>query len=77
MDWAGNAAHGVRLPYNYLSSDEWYRAWKLLQLHPKNISSQFELYPFPLNLFFGRELHFIALLERERVDDTSGGVMLH
>ena len=75
MDWAGNAAHGVRLPYNYLSRKEWYRAWKMLQLHPKNISSKIELYPFPLNLLFGRELHFIAFLERNSVDDLTAGIL--
>ena len=75
MDWAGNAAHGVRLPYNYLSREEWYRAWNRLQLHPKNISSKVDLYPFPLNLLFGRELHFIAFLERNSVDDLSVGIL--
>ena len=53
MDWAGNAAHGVRLPYNYLCRKEWCRAWKTLQLHPKDISRKIDLYPFPLNLLFG------------------------
>ena len=27
MDWAGNAPHGVRLPYNYLSRAEWQSLW--------------------------------------------------
>lgn len=63
MDWAGNASHGVRLPYNYLSRNEWQDAWRLLGLYPRHLSDRIGLYPFPLNFFFDRKLHFVSYLE--------------
>lgn len=65
MDWVGNAAHGVRLPYNYFSRAEWQRTWLELKLRPVKLSDRIGLYAFPFSLLFGRKLHFTAFLVPE------------
>jgi SAM-dependent methyltransferase len=64
MDWVGNAPHGVRLPYNYLSRREWQALWTKLGLDVRGITENIPLYPPPLSWFFGTGLHFIAELRR-------------
>lgn len=64
MDWVGNAAHGVRLPYNYLSRADWSKLWSSGGFRVADIDEGFQLYPLPLDLIFGRGLHFIATIER-------------
>lgn len=63
MDLAGNAQHGVRLPYNYLSRAEWFAAIDRLGLRVDCWSEAVDLYPPPLSWLFGRGLHMIAWLE--------------
>ena len=63
MDWVGNAAHGVRLPYNYLSRAEWQRIWDRGGFRVLDLDESFRLYPAPLDWVFGRGLHFIAVIE--------------
>ncbi len=62
MDWVGNAAHGVRLPYNYWKRSEWRKAIAELGLSIETWRSDLGLYPFPAGLWFDRSLHFIARL---------------
>jgi ubiquinone/menaquinone biosynthesis C-methylase UbiE len=62
MDWVGNAAHGVALPYNYWSREDWTAAFQSLSLEPDEIVTQLSLYPMPASLIFDRGLHFIARL---------------
>lgn len=64
MDWVGNAAHGVRLPYNYLSQHEWRDIWSRLQLGAGGLTTRLALYPRPFSWFFDRGLHFVAVLSR-------------
>ena len=64
MDWVGNAAHGVRLPYNYLSQSEWKRIWAKLELAPSGFATSLGLYPRPFSWLFDRSLHFITILSR-------------
>src|SRR3546814_18338967 len=47
MDWVGNAAHGVRLPYNYLSHREWQARWAKLDLGASAFVTRLSLYPRP------------------------------
>lgn len=63
MDWVGNRGHDVRLPYNYLSRAEWRGIIHGLDLVVAAWEEQIDLYPFPANLVFGRNLHFVARLE--------------
>ncbi|MBX9883251.1 MAG: class I SAM-dependent methyltransferase [Sphingomonas sp.] len=64
MDWVGNAAHGVRLPYNYLSSREWGAVWQRLGLKTSALATRLSLYPRPFGWLFDRKLHFVGVLSR-------------
>lgn len=64
MDWVGNAAHGVRLPYNYLSHHEWQKIWSHLQLGTSAFATRLGLYPRPFSWLFDRGLHFVVILSR-------------
>lgn len=64
MDWVGNAAHGVRLPYNYLSRREWTRMWRGLELETSRFGTRLALYPRPFSWLFDRGLHFVTVLSR-------------
>jgi len=66
MDWVGNRSHGVALPYAYLSGAKWQDLYKRLGLIVQRTDSDLPLYPAPFSAVFGRRLHFIALLKRER-----------
>ena len=63
MDWIGNAAHGVSLPYNYLSEQQWRGSCESLELGITHWSGDVGLYPWPASIFFDRHLHFIARLK--------------
>ncbi|HUE61256.1 MAG TPA: class I SAM-dependent methyltransferase [Acidimicrobiales bacterium] len=64
MDQIGNRAHGVFIPYNYWSSDQWFDAFTRLSLEPSVWETELHLYPHPIDWMFGRSLHFITRLER-------------
>ena len=64
MDWVGNAAHGVRLPYNYLSRREWTGMWGRLGLSTSRFADRLSLYPRPFSWIFDRGLHFVTVLSR-------------
>jgi SAM-dependent methyltransferase len=64
MDWVGNASHGVRLPYSYLSRNQWSSIWQRLKLAPSQMGEDIGIYPMPFDLIFGRNLHFVTLLEK-------------
>ena len=62
MDWVGNAGHGVRLPYNYLSRSEWDVLWNATGFRVDEIREKLGLYPAPASWVFERGLHFAARL---------------
>ena len=64
MDWVGNAAHGVRLTYNYLSHREWRRIFGTLGLTTDRFTTRLNLYPRPFAWLFDRKLHFVTILTR-------------
>lgn len=64
MDWVGNVAHGVRLPYNYLSEREWTGIFAARALTPGQLATSLGLYPWPFGWLFDRRLHFVATLKR-------------
>jgi SAM-dependent methyltransferase len=73
MDWIGNAAWGVRLPYNYWSADEWERAREVLHLRTGSALRDLKLYPWWADWWFGRSLHMITRFDLRldaRVDDS-------
>jgi SAM-dependent methyltransferase len=66
MDWVGNARHGIALPYNYLTLQEWHEAINSLGLAIAEWRSDLGLYPWPFDSVFGRSLHFVGRLEHAR-----------
>ena len=64
MDWVGNRAHGVVLPYNYLSSDAWQSAFIAAGLQPRRQITRLGLYPQPFSLVFDADLHFVGQFEK-------------
>jgi SAM-dependent methyltransferase len=67
MDWVGNRAYGVRLPYNYKQKTFWTRAFGAKGLTVENWNEKLGLYPFPFNLIFERGKHFTVLLSKKPV----------
>jgi SAM-dependent methyltransferase len=72
MDWIGNARYGVRLPYNYLTSDDWRRHFDRLGLSVRSWDTRLGLYPPPLSLAFGRGLHVLAVVDPGRRTVAAG-----
>jgi SAM-dependent methyltransferase len=64
MDWVGNRAHDVVLPYNYLSSSEWISAFDDVGLKCVRTVNQLNLYPMPFDIIFGSSLHCLHLLRK-------------
>lgn len=64
MDWVGNAAHGVRLPYNYLSTAQWHAAIARSGLRVDAWRDALGLYAPPASWLCDRRLHFVARLTR-------------
>lgn len=62
MDWVGNAHHGVVLPYNYWSTTQWRAAFRTIGLDTDTWQTTLGLYPFPANLAFEHNLHFVTRL---------------
>lgn len=63
MDWFGNSAYGVALPYNYLSSLQWEELWRSHSLVPEKTIKNLNLYPPPAKFIFDSNLHFISRLK--------------
>ncbi len=64
MDWVGNARYGVNLPYNYLSTPEWKKAFEDAGLEPSEERDRLGLYPRPLTWAFDASLHFVSRFEK-------------
>ena len=64
MDWVGNRPHGVVLPYNYQSRNQWDGFFSQAGLSVREWNGRIPLYPFPFGSLFGRGLHYVALLEK-------------
>ena len=63
MDRAGNARHGIPLPYNYWTKETWYDAFDTLGLRVGMWTAKLGLYPRPASWLFDRSLHFVARLD--------------
>ena len=73
MDWIGNARHGVRLPYNYLTRAEWSEHFGRTGVTVRTWETDLSLYPPPLSAVFGRGLH--VLIDLEPAPPLSQGAM--
>ncbi len=65
MDWVGNRAHHVALPYNYWSEAQWHQAWHALETNVEYHKTKLGLYPRPANWLFEHGLHFLAKLSKQ------------
>lgn len=63
MDYVGNAHHGVSLPYNYWTEEQWLAAQTALRVKPTVLQRNLGLYPAPADAVFGAKLHFVARFE--------------
>ena len=68
MDRVGNRRHGVALPYNYWTQEQWDSAIDSLDLDVHEWRTRLHIYPAPLDWVFGRSLHFIARLGKRQID---------
>jgi SAM-dependent methyltransferase len=64
MDWVGNRAYGISLPYNYQSKAQWDQILSACGLRGVIWNQALPLYPLLLNRLFGRGLHFVGLCEK-------------
>jgi SAM-dependent methyltransferase len=62
MDRAGNARHGVALPYNYWRTRTWRETFAALGMEVDVWKPHLNLYPVPASWIFDAELHFLARL---------------
>jgi SAM-dependent methyltransferase len=65
MDRVSNQRHGVALPFNYWTQQEWLESIEALGLRIGSWKSELGLYARPANWLFGRSLHFVARLDRK------------
>jgi SAM-dependent methyltransferase len=63
MDQVGNSRHGVDIPCNYLTPDQWSELFQQSELGVIQCVDYLGLYPPPLSWFFERSLHFLAVLK--------------
>jgi SAM-dependent methyltransferase len=64
MDWVGNRPHGVALTYNYQSRAQWNAHFAATGLEITTFTNALSLYPAPFSAMVGRNLHFVALLQK-------------
>ena len=62
LDWMGNRAHGVPLPYNYWSEERWRAEWAERDLAVERFETRLGIYPWPAHWLFETGLHFVARL---------------
>ncbi|MBQ8218495.1 MAG: class I SAM-dependent methyltransferase [Bacilli bacterium] len=65
MDYVGNKHYSVRLPYNYLTKNEWDKLFNEANVKLVKYKTDLNLYSGIFHLLFDKDLHFIAVLEKE------------
>lgn len=63
MDWVGNRAYDVHLPYNYLSENQWRKLYEQTGLVCERKMNKLGLYAQPFSLIFDSYLHVLAKLK--------------
>jgi len=66
LDYLGNVGYGTAVPFNFWKSSKWKEAFARQRLGVRTEISKLGIYPPPLSLVLDGNLHFIALLEKER-----------
>ena len=62
MDWVGNARHGVPLPYDFWSQEQWRSAFAAVGLRVEEERRRLGLYPVPFRYLFEKRMHFVLRL---------------
>lgn len=65
MDRVGNLRHGVTLPYNYLSQQEWADLAARNQIKTATHLHKLGLYPWLARWLFEGKLHFLARWDKQ------------
>lgn len=65
MDYVGNKHYSVRLPYNYLTKEEWQQLVDDANVKIVEYKTDLNLYSGIFHLLFDRDLHFITILKKE------------
>ena len=73
MDWIGNARHGVPLPYDFWSQEQWREAFAELDLRAEDERRRLGLYPIPFRYLFEKRMHFILRLRSASTGSSSDG----
>jgi len=63
MDIAANRRYRVPCPFNFWPYKKWMSTFEGLGVRVTDWQSSLGLYPWPANLFFERQMHFIAKLD--------------
>jgi SAM-dependent methyltransferase len=71
MDYVGNARHGVALPFNYWTLEQWREAEQQLGLKKTAEHRKLNLYSWPAEYIFGAGLHFIARYDIPQLPSNS------
>ncbi len=66
MDWAGNVRHGVALPYDYWTPQQWSDAFREVGAVREAFRDHLRIYRGAAHLLFDRSLHFAARLSIEK-----------
>ncbi len=70
MDWVGNRAHDVEMPFNYLSRQEWRQLADSAGVESSMLVEKPKLYREPISIIFDRNLHFVSKLVRTGQTDA-------
>lgn len=65
MDRVGNIRHGVSLPYNYMTRQQWMSAIQQVGWQADVWKEDLALYPWWADWLFGRSLHFVAKFSKK------------
>jgi ubiquinone/menaquinone biosynthesis C-methylase UbiE len=65
MEWIGNTFSNISQPYNFFSEAQWKEMFQKLNLATERLLTRFRSYNAVVDVFCGRNLHFIALLSDE------------
>ena len=68
MDFIGNAPHGVALPYNYYTEEQWTQTLGACGLVEREVRERLGLYARWADAVFGRRLHFVGAFDIARED---------
>lgn len=63
LDWAANMPYDIKCLYKYNTATEWQKWHEIHHLTIEKEVKSMQLYPPLFNLFFGRRLHYFAVLK--------------